>query len=113
MESLVDKNSHETVGNSNRSTSGNKRTLWSDSETSLLLSLLKDETITKQLNGHRNREGWRTIQSRLKEKGCDRTIEQIKNRHRSIRQTYVRVKDNNRRTGASPTTSQFHERHRR
>ena len=64
----------------------------------------------KQLNGHRNREGWRTIQNRLKQKGCDRTIEQIKNRHRSIRQTYVRVKDNNRRTGASPATSQFHVR---
>jgi hypothetical protein len=77
----------------------------------MLLSLLKEETIAKQLNGHRNREGWRAIQIRLKEKGCDRTIEQIKNRHRSIRQTYVRVKDNNRLTGASRTTSQFHEKH--
>jgi Myb/SANT-like DNA-binding domain len=78
------------------------------SETTLLLNLLKDESIAKQLNGHRNREGWRAIQSRLKQNGYDRTIEQIKNRHRSIRQTYIRVKDNNRRTGTSQLTSQFH-----
>ena len=107
----LDKDNIETTDNNNTTTIGNKRTVWSDSETSLLLSLLKEESIAKQLNGHRNREGWRTIQSRLKEKGCDRTIEQIKNRHRSIRQTYVRVKDNNRRTGASPVTSQFHGKH--
>ena len=107
MEPSLDTDTTEVAGNSNAVV--NKRTLWSDSETTLLLGLLKEESIAKQLNGHRNREGWRTIQSRLKQKGCDRTIEQIKNRHRSIRQTYVRVKDNNRRTGASPVTSQFHE----
>jgi Myb/SANT-like DNA-binding domain len=88
MELSLDKDNIETIGNNNTTTIGNKRTVWSDSETSLLLSLLKEESIAKQLNGHRNREGWRTIQSRLKEKGCDRTIEQIKNRHRSIRRSH-------------------------
>lgn len=102
----MDKSGTETSANSN-SVIG-KRTSWSDFDTTLLLNLLKEEKISQQLNSHRNREGWKTIQTRLKEKGCDRTIEQIKNRHRSLRQTYVRVKDNNRRTGASPATSQFH-----
>ena len=100
MELSLDKDNVEITGNNNTTTTGNKRTVWSDSETSLLLSFLKGKSIAKQWYGHRNREGWRTIPSRLKEKRC-RTIEQIKNRHRSIHQTYVRVKDNNRRTGTS------------
>ena len=77
----------ETISNNDSNTLDNKRTLWFDSETSLLLSLLKEELIAKQLNDHRNRESWRTTQNQLKQKGCDRTIEQINNRHRSIRQT--------------------------
>ena len=45
MESTIDKDSLEVITNSN--ILGNKRTQWSDSETSLLLSLLKEESIMK------------------------------------------------------------------
>jgi hypothetical protein len=48
------------------------------------------------------------IEQALAEAGCHKTVEQMKNRYRSLRSTYTKGTDNNRRTGNDRKTTKFY-----
>ncbi|CAF1147145.1 unnamed protein product [Didymodactylos carnosus] len=55
---------------------------------------------------HRNRNAWKKVQGLLAG-GVNKSIDQIKTRHRTIKQSYTKCTDNNKRTGAARKTTKY------
>ncbi|KAK7925646.1 hypothetical protein WMY93_007956 [Mugilogobius chulae] len=83
---------------------------WSVSDTNTLLELLKEMKIVQRLDGRkvRNNELFIQVHERLKEAGIERTIEQIKNRWKSLKSAYYKAKTQNNRSGSDPSSFPFY-----
>ncbi|XP_054593358.2 zinc finger protein with KRAB and SCAN domains 2 [Nothobranchius furzeri] len=83
---------------------------WSVSDTNALLDVLKELKIVERLDGRksRNSELFIQVHERLKEAGIDRTVEQIKNRWKSLKTAYYKAKNHNSRSGFDPSSFPFY-----
>lgn len=81
------------------------KTNWSSAETMHLLNTLKELNIIERLDGRkiRNVDLFKTVCEKLKEAGASRTVEQIRNRWKTLKTAYFKAKIHNNRSGADPS----------
>ncbi|CAM4575287.1 unnamed protein product [Leuciscus chuanchicus] len=84
---------------------------WSATETNVLISILKEQNIIERLDGRkfRNTDLFKNVHDKLKEVGVDRTVEQIRNRWKTLKSAYYKAKLHNNRSGVDPTNFPFYD----
>ncbi|KAL7384862.1 hypothetical protein ABVT39_010353 [Epinephelus coioides] len=83
---------------------------WSATEIQFLIQTLDDLNILIRLDGRKekNSDLFQQVQERMAEAGLCRTTEQIKNRWKTLKQSYNKAKANN-KSGADPSSFPFFE----
>ena len=84
---------------------------WYATETNVLISILKEENIIERLDGRKfwNSDLFKTVHDKLKEVGVDCTVEQIRNRWKTLKSAYYKAKLHNNRSGVDPTNFPFYD----
>lgn len=82
--------------------------VWEHSAIMLLFSLWKDHTKLFQNDKVRNEIVWKRIAECFKEKGYLYTAKQVENKWKNLRKSYIKVKDNNSKSGAPFKTCKYY-----
>ena len=84
-----------------------KRERWSESQTKTLVYLWKEHF--RDLQTSKQHLIWIKIKTAVNEKGREKTLKQLKDKIRNLKDAYKAARDNNKKTGASPTYSPYFE----
>ena len=84
-----------------------KRERWSESQTKTLVYLWKEHF--RDLQTSKQHLIWIKIKTAGNEKGPEQTLKQLKDKIRNLKDAYKAARDNNKKTGASPTYSPYFE----
>ena len=84
-----------------------KRERWSESQTKTLVYLWKEHF--RDLQTSKQHLIWIKIKTAVNEKGPEKTLKQLKDKIQNLKDAYKAVRDNNKKTGASPTYSPYFE----
>ena len=84
-----------------------KRERWSESQTKTLVYLWKEHF--RDLQTSKQHLIWIKIKTAVNEKGPEKTLKQLRNKIRNLKDAYKAARDNNKKTGASPTYSPYFE----
>ncbi|KAJ8348279.1 hypothetical protein SKAU_G00268680 [Synaphobranchus kaupii] len=78
---------------------------WTDEETLFMLNQIKKLDILKFIDGrkHRNVHMFKKVSNKMVEAGFVRTVEQIRCRWKSLKQSYCKAKIHNSTSGSDPT----------
>lgn len=82
---------------------------WEHPAIKLLFCLYKDHLPLFKNDKLRNETVWKKIADCLKEKGYTYTVKQIENKWKNLRKNYIKVKDNNSKSGASFKKCKYEE----
>ena len=88
-------------------TGKSKRDRWGKQQTAVLMNAWKDNV--KIIESHNNHQGWNRIKAKVDEVGPEKTIKQIKDKIRNLKDLYKAAKDNNKKSGAEPQTSPHYD----
>ena len=84
-----------------------KEERWSESQTKTLVYLWKEHF--RDLQTSKQHLIWIKIKTAVNEKGPEKTLKQLKDKIQNLKDAYKAVRDNNKKTGASPTYSPYFE----
>ena len=84
-----------------------KRERWSESQTKTLVYLWKEHF--RDLQTPKQHLIWIKIKTAVNEKGPEKTLKRLRNKIRNLKDAYKAARDNNKKTGASPTYSPYFE----
>ena len=84
-----------------------KRERWSESQTKTLVYLWKEHF--RDLQTPKQHLIWIKIKTAVNEKGPQKTSKQLKYKMQNLKDAYKAARDNNKKTGASPTYSPYFE----
>ena len=84
-----------------------KRERWSESQTKTLVYLWKEHI--RDLQTSKQHLIWIKIKTAVNEKGPGKTLKQLKEKIRNLKDAYKAACDNNKKTGGSPTYSLYFE----
>ena len=84
-----------------------KRERWSESRTKTLVYLWKEHF--RDLQTSKQNLIWIKIKTAVNEKGPEKTLKQLKDKIRNLKDAYKAARDSNKKTGASPTYSPYFE----
>ncbi|XP_057705514.1 uncharacterized protein LOC130923669 [Corythoichthys intestinalis] len=84
---------------------------WSPAESLYLIQTLKEFNIIARLDGRktRNRELFKKVHEKLQEAGIDRSVDQKRNRWKTLKTGYHKAKEKNNRSGYDPTNFPYFE----
>ena len=97
--------SSETSTASTKGKKTTKRDTWPRQQTASLVQAWKENF--EALETFKQSSAWFKIKIVVDKNGSEKTIKQIKNKLRTLKDAYKSAKDNNSKTGAAPQFSQF------
>ena len=92
---------------SDKKTGKKKRERWTDTQTKTLVVMWKHNF--KDIESAKQNTAWLKIKDRVNDAGPDKTMKQIKDKLRNLKDAYKAARDHNKKTGESPSYSPFYE----
>lgn len=83
------------------------RSKWSKQQTSALIETWKENF--EEIQSFKAPHAWTKIKNKIDEHGTVKTVDQIKNKLKTLKDAYKKAKDNNRTTGNNPMTCKFYD----
>ena len=91
----------EDTGNSETDSNKMKRDRWTAKQTEVLVTMWKENY--KELESSKQHSVWMRIKNKIDGLGNPKTLKQIKTKLRNMKDAYKVSKDNNKKTGRSPS----------